>query len=288
MVPLSGCATLRSAQRPVLSAEDMKAVLANYQWPDIHRRFYSSNDDDRHGLTRRQYRDEVIWLYMRAIDSNYAQFRSSVESESRGSDFAFDLVLAALAGITSVAEADEVGPFAAAIATMTGAKGSFDKNLFFDKTLSAVLTAMDEERAKRRLVIDQGMQNDEKNYSIVRAMADLTAYQEAGNLSDAISNLTTEAVINKRDAVARLENAAATCDSVEDMQQVTADLRQLLDATDGADNTKRDIFAAAFGLPAGLDKTQLVQLVGRELNKDYCKASLRATKAAEIRAALTP
>ncbi|MCO5792656.1 MAG: hypothetical protein HEQ21_07535 [Blastomonas sp.] len=287
---VTGCTSLRSAQQPVVSTQDILASLKPYSWPDAIAAYHSADARDRGGLTQRQYRDLVITLYMNAIDAQYADFQTSADSESRTSAIGFDLALLGLTGVASVAEADEVGPLAAAIAAFTGARSSFDKNLFFNQSLPAMFAAMEEERAKRRLVLVQAMQRDVESYPLPLAIGDIAALQRAGSFALAISKITRQAVTAKNDAELRLDKATSGCDVVEDVQASTRELRAILVATRNSDpaiaTDNRDLLAAQFNLPDGLSEIELRDQIGAKLNSDYCKTADRAAKVANVKSQL--
>jgi hypothetical protein len=287
---LTGCSSLRSAQQPVVSTKDILASLKPYSWPDAIAAFHDTKPGARGGLTQRQYRDMVITLYINAIDAQYADFQTSADSESRASAIGFDLALLSLTGVAAVAEADEVGPLAAAIAAFTGARSSFDKNLFFNQSLPAMFAAMEEERAKRRLVLVQAMQRDVDSYPLELAIGDIAALQRAGSFALAISKITRQAVTNKNDAEQRLDKAVSGCDIVEDVQAQTAQLRAILIATRNSNpviaTNNRDLLAAQFNLEDGLTESELRDQIGAKLNTDYCKAADRAAKVANVKSQL--
>jgi hypothetical protein len=287
---LAGCASMRSAQQPVVSTEDILSSLKPYSWPEAIAAFHSDDAGNRGGLSQRQYRDMVITLYMNAIDAQYADFHNSADSESRATAIGFDLALLGLTGVASVAEADEIGELAAAIAAFTGARSSFDKNLFFNQSLPAMFAAMEEERANRRLVLLQAMQRDVQSYPLQMAIGDIAAFQRAGSFALAISKITKQAVTNKNEAEARLDKAISGCDVVMDVQVQTRELRAILVSTRDSDpakaTSKRDLLAAQFNLPDGLAETELRDQIGAKLNSDYCKTADRAAKVADVKAQL--
>lgn len=287
---LPGCTGVRSAQHPVVSTDDILSTLKPYSWPEAIAAFHSDDARDRRGLTQRQYRDMVVTLYMNAIDAQYADFRNSADSESRASAIGFDLALLALTGVASIAEADEVGPLAAAIAAFTGARSSFDKNLFFNQSLPAMFAAMEEERAKRRVALVQAMQRDVQSYPLQLAQGDIAALQRAGSFALAISQVTKQAVANKNEAEARLDKAISGCDVVADVQAATRELRAILVATRDSDpaiaTNKRDLLASQFNLPDGMTESELRDQIGSKLNSDFCKTADRAAKVADVKSQL--
>lgn len=283
-----GCTSLRSAQRPVVTSDEIRASLAKFKWAHAVQAFHGADDDvARKGLTKRQYRDLVITQYMLGIDANYAEFRANADSESRASDLGFELGLLGLAGVASVAEPDEAGKLAAAITAFTGARATFDKTLFFNKTLPAIFAAMDEERARRRLVLVQGMQRDEQQYSLPQALPDIVAYQEAGSFPLAISNVVARSVEKKNEAVASLDNAVAGCEVFDDLQEIGKSLRVSTTSPDaGRQRARIDVAAKELQLPQGLAMADFLDLALLKLDTDYCDKKTRNAKVLEIIAKL--
>lgn len=281
---VGGCTSLSGAQEPVLSPSDSVATAQQFK-PDISlRAFYANHDSHRLNLSPMDYRNLVIALYLDAMDARFAEFRARAGSESRASGLAFDIALLGLTGAAAVAEADEVNPFATAAAAFLGARGSFDKNLFYDRTLPAMFATMEAERARIRTDIVRAMKQDHRTYPLPLAFGDLAAYQRAGSFDFAIAKVVNRAVEAQNANEAILANALTACTFAEDMEASTTKLAELLqDETDETRRAQRIALAAKeFGVSEGATPDDTLRNIGIALDTNYCRAVDRDAKVSDI------
>ncbi|MDM7956608.1 hypothetical protein [Blastomonas sp.] len=281
---VGGCSSLSGAQRPVLSPADSVATAQKFK-PEISLlRFYADDDSARLDLSAMDYRNLVIALYLDAIDARFAEFRAQAGSESRASGLAFDIALLGLTGAAAVAEADEVNPFATAAAAFLGARASFDKNLFYDRTLPAMFATMEAERARIRTDIIRAMMQDAIAYPLPLAFGDLAAYQRAGSFEFAIAKVVNRAVEAQNANEAILSKALTACSIAEDMAETNEALAAALeDETDPTRRARRLALAAQeFGVPEGATEIDTWRNIGIKLDTDYCRAPDRAAKVSDI------
>lgn len=281
---VGGCTSLSGAQQPVLSPNESVTTAQKFR-PEISLpKFYARENSSRHDLSAMDYRNLVIALYLDAIDARFAEFRAKAGSESRATGLAFDIALLGLTGAAAVAEADEVNPLATAAAAFLGARGSFDKNLFYDRTLPAMFATMEAERARVRTDIVRAMKQDDKAYSLALAFGDLAAYQRAGSFEFAIGKVVNRAVEAQTANEAILSKALIACSVVEDMEETTEALAAALqDEPDATRRARRLALAAQeFGVPEGATETETLRNIGIKLDTDYCRASDRTAKVSDI------
>lgn len=283
---VGGCTSLSGAQRPVLSPAESVATAQKFK-PEVSlANFYARDDRARLDLSPMDYRNLVIALYLDAIDARFAEFRAQAGSESRATGLAFDIALLGLTGAAAVAEADEVNPFVTAAAAFLGARGSFDKNLFYDRTLPAMFATMEAERARVRTDIVRAMKQDDKAYPLPLAFGDLAAYQRAGSFEFAIGKVVNRAVEAQTANEAILSKALTACSIAEDMEASTEALAELLQ--DEPDETRRAnriaLAAEEFGVAQGATQDETLRNIGIELDTNYCRAADRAAKVSEIQA----
>ncbi len=286
---VTGCTSISGAQQPVLlPSESVTAAQAHKPEVSIPK-FYAIPDSARSDLSPMDYRNLVIALYLEAIDARFAEFRARAGSESRASGLAFDIALLGLTGAAAVAEADEVNPLATAAAAFLGARGSFDKNLFYDRTLPAMFATMEAERARIRTDIVRAMKQDHKTYPLPLAFGDLAAYQRAGSFEFAIAKVVNRAVEAQNANEAILANALTACTFAEDMEESTEALAVLLqDVDDVTVRARRIAFAAGeFGVPEGKTPDETLRNIGIALDTNYCRAKDRAAKVSDIQSKIT-
>lgn len=191
LVPLAGaCASLDGQARPVLEVTAVAAVAAKYPPAKALETFYGKRSDE---AAQRAYRDEVIGAYLAAADLRYLEFRRDLSRQMKGSSLALDVAVLGLTGGASLAAGKTANALSAVAAGFVGTRASLSKELWFDKTLPALIAAMDARRTDVRAQILTRMQTSAQAYSLAEAFADIARYQEAATLDSAIEQITAAA-----------------------------------------------------------------------------------------------
>src|SRR6185436_14302547 len=107
-----------------------------------------------------------------AIDVNYHDFERSLSSEQKMFAVGSDLVVLGLAGAGTLAKSTRTKTRLAAFsAGVLGARESIDKEIYYNKTLPAIVAQM---QASRRTVyanIVAGLARNDDDYSLLQAKA---------------------------------------------------------------------------------------------------------------------
>lgn len=277
---LSGCATLRASQQPTpeltprILVEREQALFAYHQPTDAY----------REGMSRRAYRDHIVDSYLGAIQSRYTAFTDTLENGERESGFLNDLLLVALTGATSLVDAANADELATITAMAAGGRATIDHRLFFDRTLPAVVAAMNAERAtilaeiqrKRNLPIEQ--------YSLGEAFDDIDRLQQAGRLSRGITRVTQIAEADRQRQQTRLDAIAATCDNIStEAADLNAEFRQLV----GTDAVRLRAAAEELGMELAADATPSWAAIRDAFDLRLCDDSAKRTFIANLRARVT-
>ena len=245
MLCLSGCATIRGSQDDVIGLSPAKpvtidAALANY---------YKPSDAERSGMNRRDYRDYIVSLYVRAIDAKYEAFTEQLRSGGRGSALGFDLLLLGLNGATALSGVSAARELATITAVGSGARSSIDKRLYFDQTISAMTAAMDAERAsiKSEIAIKQALPAE--RYSLGGAIDDLTRLKQAGQVDRAITRMTKASEADRAGQQQRLNSITQACDDVSvDAVKLNQDFRNLVHTNPATRSARSTAAAEALGM----------------------------------------
>lgn len=223
VVPLSGCSTFTGQPDPVVTVKMSDDILASYRIPGVLRAYGRLS-----GRAQRAYRDEVISVYLQAIDARYYQFRGNLNSEGKATSLGFDSLLTGLVSAAALSPTD-----ASDIATVTtgvlGLRSSVDKNLYFERTLPALLSAMDAERYRIRTSLSQHMNQDTAQFPLAAAFVELQEYQQAGSLNAAIAAVTSDASEDRSEAKDAFEKRIRfACDSEDSVNAAIAPVRNFL------------------------------------------------------------
>lgn len=223
----SACASFDGQAAPVLNTAAVAQVANAYPPATALADFYAETD----ATAQRAYRDKVVGAYLAAADLRYLEFRRNLSRESKGANLALNLAVLGLTGGASLASERTANALSAGAASLVGARASFSKELWFDKTLPALFAAMDARRTEVRGQILTRMQSSPQAYSLAEAFADIARYQEAATLDAAIQSVTADANARAVEADARYANVVLTYSGPPpaDAAQKRADLKSRIE-----------------------------------------------------------
>jgi len=182
-----GCATIKNyPDRTVNLPEDVKALNDKFSLEEYLKL------TDKAG--KKSYRNDFINAKILAIDQSFETFQEDLVRESGLKDLGADWANLALTGAAAVVPLAQTKTVLTAIATgITGAKGSVDTNLFFKKTVVALITQMKADRETKRTDILKKMDLDTDKYPLTLALTDLEEYYKAGTLPQALISISATA-----------------------------------------------------------------------------------------------
>lgn len=150
------------------------------------------------GIQRQTMRDLIVMNRMRAYDLEFELFEKRLNGDANAINAGGDLLLLTLTGLT--ATAGGVATKAALGAASTGIAGGravINKDLYFQKTLPALLAQMEANRNKAKSAILDGLNLDDTKYPLVRAELDLDTLKRAGGIPSSIEQITSKAAADK-------------------------------------------------------------------------------------------
>ena len=179
---------------------------------------------------RRSYRDEVVYARMMATDLRFATFKKAIYNEGVATNLSLDIIgvgLGAAGAATTVESTSRI--LSALSGGIAGSTTAVNKNLYYERTLPALIALMDAERERIKADIFEGLGNSVDDYPLGQALVDLERYFEVGSIPGAIAAITTTAGQTKDmagDRLAAVRTAAFTTTAAR--QRVD----KLLDAVD--------------------------------------------------------
>lgn len=178
---------------PVVSADAATAIPARYLPVEAVRRFYSVDPDEREGMSRLQWRNSVVLIRMAAADARYMEFRQNLSQEVRGANFGIEATVLGLSAVGTVSGERLANILAAGVAALTGARASLSREVYFERTLPALIAGMEVSRLEIATRILSNLGRPETEYPIERAILDALAYERAPSLDEAIQRVTVQA-----------------------------------------------------------------------------------------------
>jgi hypothetical protein len=187
LLPLAACASFDGQPRPVVARP--VSIPQGYEVHTALEKFYSTSDANE----QKGYRDTVIAIYMRTADDRYREFRGALSRETKGANFGLGLGVLGLTTGATVAAERTAHFLSAGAAALSGAQGALSKEVYFEKTLPALLAGMEASRLRIKTQILVRMQEAASSYSLSEAFMDLDRYEAAASLDSAIEMVTAEA-----------------------------------------------------------------------------------------------
>ncbi len=197
----NGTATTRGCQAGRLGkfTSQLQIALDGTQ----EKAYLTTSGDD----ARTQKRNEIILARMRGYDIEFVDFERQLYGQSNTVTIGSDIVGLILGGLTATTgNATTKAALGAASIGVLGANTAINKDLYYQKTIPALLAQMEANRLKAKLPILQGLAQPESKYSLMLAYIDLDSYKSAGSIPGAISSVTQDAA-NAKD---KAENSVIT------------------------------------------------------------------------------
>ena len=161
--------------------------------------------------TKKTYRNRVIASYLTAADARYLSFLRSMSRQVKGANFGLDVAAIGLSSISAIAKG-VANELATGSAIAAGTRGSLNKEVYFDRTLPAILSAMEARRLEVRGQIERRMKEDAiDSYTLEQGFADVMRYQMATTLDGAIQEITAAAGEKEDEAQESYRNATDSC-----------------------------------------------------------------------------
>lgn len=272
---------MRGAPERVFSPAKSLSFAGEYPYNTAITNFFSTKATDRNGLTPQQYRDMVVTVYLNAMDSQYSEFRGALSSEGRQAALGLDLAVIGFTGWASVAKNTMAKKLSAAAAAFAGARGAVDKTLYFDKSLPALLSAMDAQRLRTKTQILLNLRKNSGDYPLPTAFADLMGYEITATLDSAVEQITRQASETRQAAQSEYDSAIKACaaqaDAVAVADKLSDYVYDLADTSSGPVSTenlmKLRLIASAMGLSPNGDADELFDTITGHLVADGCQKS---------------
>lgn len=210
MLATGGCASFEGMPRPAPPS----AVESYYSLREVRGRIDAETDP----MKQRAIRNGAVAMHIRAADEEYVNFLVSLGVNRKGANLLLDVGAIGLSsiGAVSTGSANEIS---AAVAALSGARGSVNKELYYEQTLPAIIGAMEANRLRVKGEIRTHLLNDDvTQYPIEQAMSDLVEYRLSQSLDRAILQVTKDSGQNEELERERYDNATHSCSPQADLQ----------------------------------------------------------------------
>lgn len=222
---ISGCAAFSGYPVNYQSGADLTSADQPFLTANVRDIGNAQDDSRRNGLTKQQYRDTVIYRRLEIIDAYYYDFESKLIGSYDGLDLGADLTVLLLNGLgATVGAASTKAALAAASAGVIGAKNAVNTDIFYQKTIPALVAEMRAARKTERVKIEEGITHTVDVYSLDQALGDINDYYVSGSLPSAVSQIVTQAGAAETQATASIDALRKA-----KYRPATADAKKLID-----------------------------------------------------------
>lgn len=279
-VLLGGCSSISGAP-PRLTSVDVLAT----EDPDYKQtldRFYRQKDD----AGRVRVRNQFIETRIAIVDHEYLKFRQSLYQGRVSAELVSDLGLLTLnAAGAAVSSTGAKTTYAALSAALVGSKTSIDKNVYFERTVAALLSQMDTLRNNKKIVLFEGLTQPIAMFPLSHAKAETDEYYLAGTIARAIQGVNVESATaaakseeNLRDKIKGFLAAQGIDSTLDAPDQIGDQLDECYRIKDNKDIINLELKAlkypkslSEFTSDKGTQETQRAALLKAVQAKGICK-----------------
>ena len=199
---LWGCAAISGYPNDPEKSSTVLTALKPYFDPAKEAAYAALSD----GTKRRAMRDDIVLNRVRAYDIEFVDYERMLWSTGNSVTLGGDLAALALGGLATTAGSTSTKTaFSAAGTGVTGANAAINRDLYFQRTLPALLAQMEANRAKAKLKILAGLKQADDQYPLPLADLDLGDLKSAGSMPAAVSNITQQATTDKQTAQSKID-----------------------------------------------------------------------------------
>ena len=228
----AGCTAIKSyPDRPV----DITTQLTNLQWCFDSQ--MATQPPEKWDSTT--WRNEVVNCQVHAYDLQFTAFEQGLSREGVGLNTGTDIAVVGLGAATTLVGGAAAKSILGAISGgITGTKGIVDKDIFYSKTMPALLAQMAAQRKAQLVKIRTGLQLPADEYPLSEALIDVEGYYKAGSIPAAVLGIVEEAGAKADQATKDLKRLQpATAMQVKSMTDIRARFNTLFRAWNDAPQT---------------------------------------------------
>lgn len=200
---LVGCQSLEGYPQPLETRTQALAMVRADTQPAAVTAYVALTDPTQ----RLARRDQIVRARLYAIDVNYDDFVRGLTGQQKAFAIGSDVVAAGLTGAATLAKSATTKTHLTTYASaVLGVRSTVDKEVFYSKTLPAVVTQMDASRKTVLAKIEEGLAQPDASYPLMAALADLQDYYTSGTLNGALNQISKDAGVKSDAAQQRITN----------------------------------------------------------------------------------
>lgn len=179
--------------------EDLAQLAEHFSSADSIEDYYNAKKTGANEDELKEVRNRFIAGRLTMMNIRYIQFIRKATSDKQLLDSAAEITVIGLniAGVSFASAATKTA-LAGVAAGVSGAKATIDKNYYFEKSIPALIAAMNAQRKKTLIPILRGVKEDIRSYPLEQAVTDLHNYYFAGTFISAIQTIQADAGVKER------------------------------------------------------------------------------------------
>ena len=225
----AACTSFQGRPSPIVGMKAMENMVTDYPQDQAVDIFYAS-DAARGGLTQKQYRNKILSVYMGGINARYENFVIALSTQNKISNLGLETLALALSSGATLAGETTANALSAGSAFALGSNSKINQKLYYERTLPALVTAMNAARLDAEAKIVRKMTLSAAEYPIEAAFSDLARYQSAASIDGAIGIITAQVADVESDAKDNLDEAETEAfeSSLKDDEEVGAEADEVV------------------------------------------------------------
>ena len=211
--------------------------------------------------SRETIRNDIVLRRVRALNLEFSNFEERLYGDSNGVGTGGDLLLLVLNGLgATTGSIGTKAALAAASAGIVGAQAAISKDLFFQRTIPALMAQMESNRAAATTRILKGLARTDGEYPLIRAEIDLDALKRAASIPSAITTITSQASDERATQVALQAGADAAFIDSRPARRRLSDRAKTLTDPQAVTLANQEITTLSL-IPVGESRNALAQFV---------------------------
>ncbi|TXI30512.1 MAG: hypothetical protein E6Q60_01215 [Nitrosomonas oligotropha] len=255
-----GCAAIKGQpDSPMDPEQEFKSLTTYFEETTVTNCRISADPQSR------TCRDNIINGRVRAINIKFDLFEKELAKEGITSSVLLDWTVLGLNSAATIVGGPIVPALTMTSAGIIGAKGAFDKNAFFEKSMPHILDRMRAERKKVLAIIREGLAKDNINeYPLDRALDDVNTYFQVGSIRGALFAISQDAGVVAKEADRKIEIAmkARPAENVTPERQKR--IEALMEKVDALSDSKAFSLISAPPVPDDIDAENVIRARDRE------------------------
>lgn len=149
----------------------------------------------------KRIRNDAIESALAVVDDNYTDFISHIETRRSRGDFLLDVIELGTGAATGIVKGERPNQILGiALTAFRGGRTSRELNFYKQQTTPILISKMDGNRANVLITILDGKSKDVDQYSLKTAIRDLVAYNNAGTLVRAFTELSKDTAVQTKES----------------------------------------------------------------------------------------